>query len=115
MGYTLEQARAAKEKAKRLFTSNVGVGITRIDDGYAVKVNLRNPMSKEDNVPTSTLCLFNSKSWVKFASSIPNLGCVLADLEVTTVSQIRGHFFLSTGKRPPSTATIESLCSWVVL
>lgn len=53
MGYTLEQARAAKEKAKRLFTSNVGVGITRLDDGYAIKVNLRNPISTEETIPTS--------------------------------------------------------------
>lgn len=53
MGYTLEQARAAKEKAKRLFTSNVGVGITRLDDGYAVKVNLRNPVSGDESIPTS--------------------------------------------------------------
>jgi len=53
MGHTLEQARAAKEKAKTLFTSNVGVGITRLGDGYAVKVNLRNPMSDEDRIPTS--------------------------------------------------------------
>ena len=53
MGYTLEQARAAKEKAKRLFTSNVGVGITRVNDGYGVKVNLRTPISKDASIPTS--------------------------------------------------------------
>jgi hypothetical protein len=53
MGHTLEQAQAAKEKAKRLFSSNVGIGITRLDDGYAVKVNLRNPMPDEESIPTS--------------------------------------------------------------
>jgi hypothetical protein len=51
MGCTLEQARAAKEKAKRLFTASVGVGITRLDEGYAVKVNLRNPLASEETIP----------------------------------------------------------------
>jgi hypothetical protein len=53
MGPTLEEARAAKDKAKQLFTSNVGVGITRVNDGYAVKVNLRNPLLDKENVPTA--------------------------------------------------------------
>lgn len=53
MGRTLDEARAAKDKAKELFASNVGVGITRIADGYAVKVNLRNPIPDTENIPTS--------------------------------------------------------------
>jgi hypothetical protein len=53
MGFSLDQARAAKDKAKQLFTTNVGVGITRVDDGYAVKVNLRNPLPEGENTPTS--------------------------------------------------------------
>ena len=53
MTNTLEEARAAKEKAKQLFTDNVGVGITRLGDGYAVKVNLRDPMTDPESVPTS--------------------------------------------------------------
>lgn len=41
---TLEQARAAKQRAWEVFAplcEVVGVGLTRIDDGYGVKVNLR--------------------------------------------------------------------------
>lgn len=41
---TVEEARAAKIKAMDIFgriADVVGVGITRIDDSYAVKVNLR--------------------------------------------------------------------------
>ncbi len=41
---TLEQARAAKPAAAALFADLadvVGVGITRIGDGYGIKVNLR--------------------------------------------------------------------------
>ena len=53
MGHTLEQARAAKDKAKQLFASNVGVGVTRLGDGYAVKVNLRTPLPENESVPTS--------------------------------------------------------------
>jgi hypothetical protein len=53
MGPTLDEARAAKDKAKDLFTANVGVGITRIADGYAVKVNLRNPIPDTESVPNS--------------------------------------------------------------
>ena len=40
---TLEQARAAKERAKALFAragTVVGVGINRVGDGFGVKVNL---------------------------------------------------------------------------
>jgi hypothetical protein len=41
---TLEAARAAKPAARRTFAALaevVGVGITRVGDGYGVKVNLR--------------------------------------------------------------------------
>lgn len=41
---TLEQARAAKQRVSEIFAplaEAVGVGLTRIEDGYAVKVNLR--------------------------------------------------------------------------
>ncbi len=53
MGRTFDEARAAKEKAKELFASNIGVGITRTDDGYAVKVNLRDPIPEGETMPTS--------------------------------------------------------------
>ena len=53
MGRTLEEARAAKNKAKELFASNVGVGVTRLGDGYAVKVNLQTPLPENESVPTS--------------------------------------------------------------
>jgi hypothetical protein len=42
--HTLDEARVAKARALELFArfaSVVGVGITRIDGGYGVKVNLR--------------------------------------------------------------------------
>jgi hypothetical protein len=41
---TLEEARAAKTRAREMFrplAEVVGLGITRIDGGYGVKVNLR--------------------------------------------------------------------------
>ena len=44
MPITLEQARAAKESAKALLATLpglVGVGITKIGEEYALKVNLR--------------------------------------------------------------------------
>jgi hypothetical protein len=44
MPATLAQARAAKEEAQKVFGrlgQVVAVGITRMDGGYAVKVNLR--------------------------------------------------------------------------
>jgi hypothetical protein len=47
MAITLEQARAAKESAKTLLASLpgvVGVGITKIGDDYALKVNLGEPL-----------------------------------------------------------------------
>ena len=42
--HTVEEARAAKKRAMDVFKglgTVVGVGITKIDGGYAVKVNLR--------------------------------------------------------------------------
>jgi hypothetical protein len=42
--HTLEEARAAKTRALEVFrrlAPVVGVGITTIDDGYGVRVNLR--------------------------------------------------------------------------
>ena len=56
MGFSLDEARAAKDKAKQLFVGNVGVvgiGITRVDDSYAIKVNLRDAVSDEEKAPTS--------------------------------------------------------------
>ena len=43
-GATLESARAAKPAVQKVFAALgevVGVGITRVGDGYGVKVNLR--------------------------------------------------------------------------
>lgn len=55
MGHvTLEQARAAKPAALRRFgkiARVVGVGITRVNGEYAVKVNLREPVSSDVEVP----------------------------------------------------------------
>jgi hypothetical protein len=53
MAYTLEDARTAKEKARGLFPSDAGLGITKIGSDYAVKVNLSSPVSDLDNLPTS--------------------------------------------------------------
>ena len=53
-GVTLEQARAAKTPALRYFEqlgTVVGVGVTRIDDEYAVKINLREPLPDDVRVP----------------------------------------------------------------
>lgn len=51
---TLDNARAAKARAVELFrplADVVGVGITRIGQGYAVKVNLRNPPAPGIKIP----------------------------------------------------------------
>lgn len=51
---TLEQARAAKDEALKLFSrlgSVVGVGITRVGEGYGVKVNLRESPEGGAEVP----------------------------------------------------------------
>jgi hypothetical protein len=50
----LDEARTAKERAKAIFadkTSVVGVGITRVGDGYGVKVNLDAPPAADANLP----------------------------------------------------------------
>ena len=51
---TLEQARAAKAAALRRFEhlpALVGVGVTRIDGEYAIKINLREPPTSPADVP----------------------------------------------------------------
>jgi hypothetical protein len=51
---TREQARSAKAAALKHFQQFgdvVGVGITRLDDGYAVKVNLTEPPAPGVEVP----------------------------------------------------------------
>ncbi|HWE37582.1 MAG TPA: hypothetical protein VG406_13520 [Isosphaeraceae bacterium] len=53
-GRTLDEARAAKPKALAEFSrraSVVGVGITRIDGGYGVKVNLSSPPDADAPLP----------------------------------------------------------------
>jgi hypothetical protein len=52
---TLEQAQAAKRTAVRLLETVdcvVGVGITRLDGEYAVKVNLSGPVGPGTKLPT---------------------------------------------------------------
>lgn len=47
MPISLEQARAAKESAKALLAhlpGVVGIGITKVGEDYALKVNLRAPL-----------------------------------------------------------------------
>jgi hypothetical protein len=51
---TLDEARAAKARALNEFrrkASVVGVGITRIDGGYGVKVNLDSPTDPDAELP----------------------------------------------------------------
>ena len=51
---TLEQARAAKEAALKAFdrlVKVVGVGITRIDDGYGLKINLPEEPPEDVTLP----------------------------------------------------------------
>jgi hypothetical protein len=53
---TIEQARAAKLQAVELFghmPSLTGVGITRIGDGYGLKVNLVEAPAEENLLPTN--------------------------------------------------------------
>jgi len=55
MPVTLDQARAAKDAALKLFSAVadvVGVGITRVGDGYGVKVNLSERPKDEAKLPT---------------------------------------------------------------
>jgi hypothetical protein len=50
----LDEARAAKERAKSLFVgkaSVVGIGLTRVGDGYGVKVNLDCPPAPDADLP----------------------------------------------------------------
>ena len=54
MAITLEQARAAKESAKEVLADLpgvVGVGITKIGDDYALKVNLGAHLPKGVSAP----------------------------------------------------------------
>jgi hypothetical protein len=54
MAITLEQARAAKESAKALLASLpgvVGIGITKVGDDYALKVNLNAPLPAASSAP----------------------------------------------------------------
>jgi hypothetical protein len=55
---TLEQARAAKPKAAVLLAALpvVGIGITRIGDGYGLKVNLSEGVA-DDAVPQHVDCV----------------------------------------------------------
>ena len=51
---TLDEARAAKSRALDLFRHKaavVGVGITRIDGGYGVKVNLESAPDSKTRLP----------------------------------------------------------------
>lgn len=55
MPATLEQARAAKKEAEKVFGQLgqvVGVGITRVDGGYGVKVNLREQPAGKQALPS---------------------------------------------------------------
>jgi hypothetical protein len=55
MPVSLTRARAAKQTALRKFRQLgevVGVGITRIRDDYAVKVNIRKPLARGTQVPS---------------------------------------------------------------
>jgi hypothetical protein len=54
MPVSLEHARAAKESAKALLASLpgvVGVGITKVREDYALKVNLREPLPAGVSAP----------------------------------------------------------------
>lgn len=54
MPISLEQARAAKESAKVLLTALpgvVGIGITKVGEDYALKVNLRAPLPAGVSAP----------------------------------------------------------------
>ncbi len=52
--HTLDEARAAKPRAQAVFAALgevVGVGITRVESGYGLKVNLRVPPSADVVLP----------------------------------------------------------------
>ena len=50
---TIDQARAAKRKALKLFDQQdvVGIGIARVEGGYGLKVNLQQPLAEQGAVP----------------------------------------------------------------
>ncbi|QJW99607.1 hypothetical protein [Frigoriglobus tundricola] len=53
--HTLEEARAAKSRAQEVFEALVkvvGVGITRVENGYGLKVNLLTPPPADAILPT---------------------------------------------------------------
>jgi hypothetical protein len=53
-GCTLEEARAAKKAALRVFerlTQVSGIGITRHGPGYGLKINVGSPLPKTATVP----------------------------------------------------------------
>jgi hypothetical protein len=53
---TLDQARAVKQRAFEVCRAQakvVGVGIARLKDGYAVKVNLEEPPPADASLPDS--------------------------------------------------------------
>jgi hypothetical protein len=52
----LDEARAAKERARSIFAgraSVVGIGLTRVGDGFGVKVNLDAPPPLDTHLPES--------------------------------------------------------------
>jgi hypothetical protein len=54
-GRPIEQVRAAKPKAAQIFSKLAhvnGVGITRVDEGYGLKVNLSALPEQSDLLPT---------------------------------------------------------------
>jgi hypothetical protein len=54
-GRPIEQVRAAKSKAVQIFSKLAavnGVGITRVDQGYGLKVNLSGPPEQSELLPT---------------------------------------------------------------
>lgn len=54
MPITIDQARAAKDKAKRQLTKIpgvVGIGLTKIGEDYALKVNLQSELPEGVSVP----------------------------------------------------------------
>jgi hypothetical protein len=55
-GASIDAARAAKARALEVFGrlgEVVGVGLTRVDDGYGLKVNLRAPVTPGATLPES--------------------------------------------------------------
>jgi hypothetical protein len=50
----LDEARAAEERARSIFAgkaSVVGIGLTRVGDGYGVKVDLEGPPAPQADLP----------------------------------------------------------------